>query len=152
MAMLESRFNRYACRYEPGYQWLYKPEMFAKRIKCTLDTMIAMQSTSYGLMQVMGAYLYEVGGPDHYDTWPTELIDPEINLEISCKILQKIHKKYKNPLDIYACYKWRNGGSVRRKNLGQYLNQKNVDHFADCYNEMPRDYGKMIKHVSRLTQ
>lgn len=127
IVLLESGGNPYAMRAEPSYPWLYKVIQLSKELKCTGPTMRQMQSTSWGLMQIMGAVAYELG----FKGWGSELCNPEINLEYGCRFLkQKIVKYGPNVFDIYAAY---NAGSVRMMTKDQYKNQANVTQFRNIY-------------------
>jgi hypothetical protein len=75
----ESGFNPLVIRYEPDYKYLFEIEKCRKLIGCTLETMVNMQKTSWGLCQIMGANFYEMGGKN----WATKLLDPEVNIVIS---------------------------------------------------------------------
>jgi hypothetical protein len=124
--LTESSGNEWAYRYEEGYPWLVTPNQIARKIGCSNDSMVAMQSSSWGLMQVMGANYYQLGGTGY----ATEMIRPSLGIEYGCKMLKKFALKYKEPKDIYAAY---NAGSVIKSSDGQYRNQLNVNHFFQNY-------------------
>lgn len=142
----ESNFECYACRYEPNYEWLHQPELIAKKLSSTIETHIAQQRTSWGLMQVMGANLYYIGGGEHFDTWPAELVEPELNLEIGCKMLLKLKKKWRYSLDLYAAY---NAGSVRKDRDGEYINKTAVDRFAKEFVSLPKTPDSIVQQLTR---
>lgn len=120
----ESGFNPLVIRYEEDYRYLYKLPEIRVSVGCTLSTMRTMQKTSWGLMQIMGAVYYELGGTN----WATILLQPDINIKFGCEYLAKIIKKQNLVYagDIYAAY---NSGAVRKMRSGQLVNQKNVDRF-----------------------
>ncbi len=120
----ESGFNPCVIRYEPDYKWLYKIEECRRLLGCTLDTMINMQKTSWGLGQIMGAVAYEMG----LKNWATKLLDPEMNIHFVCEYLKNIIDKHrpKDQKEVYAIY---NAGSLRYKSNGDLVNQANVDRF-----------------------
>lgn len=122
---LESGWNPWAVRNEPGYAWYYNtPKLTVKMLRTTL---VATQKMSYGLMQTMGSLYYEYG----YTGYCTELFNPELNLEIGCKHIVKKYNQYgPNPADVYAAY---NAGSVRKTTAGKYVNWRNVESFMKIY-------------------
>jgi len=124
----ESGFNSNAIRFEEHYKYLYSVEECAEIVGCTKDTMIMMQRTSWGLCQLMGAVYYEMQGK----TWATELMQPDVNLKFTCEYVNRLIDRWhlKSPELIYAAY---NAGSVRRREWGELVNQKNVDRFMQNY-------------------
>lgn len=123
----ESNWDQWAVKYEPGYRWAVKnPDL--NGFKCSKDTIDGMQSFSYGLCQIMGSHFYEFG----YKGFCTQLLEPNLNIEIACKLLKWLKEKWgDNPASLYAAY---NAGSVIMVD-GQYQNQENVDRFMDIYND-----------------
>lgn len=121
----ESNFEPLACRYEPGWNknWLVTPDVFAKSLGQSIQTEIVQQSTSFGLMQVMGAVARELGYKEHL----VGLCDPETGLHYGCKKLAQLVKKYPSLNDAVAAY---NAGSPRRQPNGLYTNQGYVDKIA----------------------
>lgn len=113
---VESRGNTWAARYEPGYPYLYRPKEMARAIGASLDTMLVLQRTSWGLMQVMGATAYDLG----FRGWPTALCDPATGIEYGCRYLARQAKRYKTLSDLIASY---NAGTVRTDEHGEYLNR-----------------------------
>lgn len=98
-------------------------------VGCTMDTMINMQRTSWGLCQIMGALYYELGGTN----WCTMLLDPEINLKFACEHIHNIidRQKITSHKELYASY---NSGYVRYMKDGTtFVNQSNVDRFMKTY-------------------
>jgi len=98
---IESGWNPWAVRYEPGYRWLYPHELVTldpavpaekKLIQEIMDergwpgtpeTETTLQRFSLGPMQAMGATMRERG----YNGWLPQLCDPEVNLEWGLKHL-----------------------------------------------------------------
>jgi hypothetical protein len=147
LAKFESDMNPFAVRYEKGYRWLYNPERMAKRHKVTTETMTALQSMSWGLLQVMGANLYDVGGADYFDHMPQELGETGVNLAIGCQIINRIKKRYERPNYIYSVY---NRGHLKIMPGGDFHNQENVDGFMFIYVDMPEYYEDILKYLTRL--
>lgn len=116
----ESGGNKYACRFEPHYKWLYKQKENAKDNGITEATETVFQMTSWGLCQVMGAVAREFGlkGPIF------QLLDEKTNMEIACKLLKRLASRYKEGNDIIAAY---NAGSPIKSMKGEYRNQNYVD-------------------------
>jgi len=101
---VESGWNPWAVRYEPDYKWLWgikeplttinglnivsfdlkNGPVLIDIIPSTPETELALQKTSWGLMQIMGAVARERG----FRGWLTELCDPSISLEWGCKHLR----------------------------------------------------------------
>lgn len=127
VARKESSLNTDAVRFEGDYQqhdrtftkvykWLYHPERFNASLGVDLDTEIAMQATSWGLMQVMGAVAREHGfaGPLH------KLCRPDLGLEYGCLHLTGYLKKYGKVEMALAAY---NGGPGAVNSDGTLDNQ-----------------------------
>ena len=86
----ESSANPYAIRVERGFWKRYSPN-YKKMIpqnhpaRRWLDFPDVFAS-SYGLMQIMFGVAYEHGFRRKF---PTELLDPEINIDMGCRILER---------------------------------------------------------------
>lgn len=121
MIYTESSANPGAIRFEPNYRWLYDPERFASQLGHTLDTEIALQKFSYGLLQIMGATARQQGM--HGNLF--KLLTPEIGVSWGCLYLRHLFDRYGNWLDAISAY---NQGDNRKYIItGQYKNQKYVD-------------------------
>jgi len=117
---VESSWNPYAVRYEPGYQWLYQPEKHAKRHGVTYDTEVALQRVSWGLLQVLGATARELG----FNLPLPALCEPQLGIEYGIRYLVGLKRNYMQRDDLIAAY---NAGSARKNAEGQYVNQRYVD-------------------------
>lgn len=94
----ESGLNQYACRFEPAYKWLFRPRDVKPAIS-SIETEIAMQKISWGLMQVMGGVFRELG----FDGWLSEISsNVDLQLDYGCKHLAKKIKAYGLPGGISA--------------------------------------------------
>jgi len=131
---VESGWNPWAVRHEPNYKWLYGK--LEDGYLGTVDTELAMQRTSWGLLQIMGAVARERG----FRGWLTELCDPAVNLEWGCKHLRWMidHNNayglpdYRiKPEDLAAAW---NGGKARFVD-GKYTNQSYVDRVVKAMEE-----------------
>lgn len=126
---IESNWITSAIRFEPHYQWLYKPEDFYKGLKISLETEKALQKFSYGPMQIMGAVARELGYKGHLHLLPLQV---EQSLYFSCLHFKKLHKKYEALDDAVASY---NAGSAKKNDLGLYTNQSYVNKFMEVYKD-----------------
>jgi soluble lytic murein transglycosylase-like protein len=114
---VESGWDPWAYRYEPAFEWLYKPEEMAKASGITLTSMRVLQKSSFGLCQLMGARALELGLKGS----PAKLFDEATNLEFGCRHFATLMARYDDRSDQIAAY---NAGSARREPLtGLYVNQ-----------------------------
>jgi len=121
----ESSFNPYACRYEPNYKWLYKPEEFYVSYSSTVETEIQFQKCSLGLMQLMGAVYREYG---YKRPLPAVFEDIEAQVSYGIKHFAKFYHRYESITAAIASY---NAGSPRKTQTGRYVNQRYVDKVLD---------------------
>jgi len=87
-----------------------------------------INDASYGLMQVLAATASWMAGRE---VSPSELYDPDLNIQLGTKYLAYQQKRYSSMSDVVAAY---NAGSVRRKSDGTYINQAYVDRVITLYN------------------
>ncbi len=125
MVMVESGGNPNAKRYEAGYKWPLSAEMtkkYADRLGIDFETEYKEESTSWGLVQVMGTVAREHGFLNRLPM----LCNPSIGLEYGCMHLGKMLKRWPLWKDAVSAY---NQGSPRKKDDGSndYKNQKYVD-------------------------
>jgi soluble lytic murein transglycosylase-like protein len=113
---VESALDASAIRFEPTYKWLYNPSIFAKRLKITLETEIALQRFSIGPCQIMCAVIREQGYIGHLNVIQN---DPAFALNAGARHLKGYLVKYPNRLDAIAAW---NAGSPRRASNGDYVN------------------------------
>lgn len=116
----ESSFDPLAVRYEPGWNYLYKIELFASMNHITAATEKALQCFSYGPGQLMGSVLRELGFTDNLLLIPGT---PELGVYYCCVKLKQLFEKYKSTDEVIAAY---NAGSPRMVN-GLFANQNYVD-------------------------
>ena len=117
----ESDGEVYTQRYEPDFRYFFDPISFSRRLRISVETERMCQSTSYGLMQVMGAVFRERG----FVRYLAECFDPVINIEYGCKHLQSFYQRYNNIIDAVASY---NAGSPRKvPDSNMYINQHYID-------------------------
>lgn len=111
----ESNFNPLAIRYEPDFK--YHVNFYP--VGCSKATEDILQKFSFGIMQIMGCVLRELG----YDKVLTDILtDLECQLDYSCKHLSKKISKY-GEFDGIASY---NSGSPVKTSTGLLVNQKYV--------------------------
>ena len=123
---VESSWNPWAIRVERGFWSRYWTGIKALFIRTPEKdekwlTYPDLVSASYGLMQLMLTTAMEMGFRFQY---PTELLDPEKNIHMGCKLLKILHDKYKNWNDAVSAY---NQGNPRKNLDGTYRNQQYVD-------------------------
>jgi soluble lytic murein transglycosylase-like protein len=126
----ESNGNAAAMRFEPGFRYEFQPSLFATRLGITWDTEKVLQSSSIGLMQVMGVTARELGhaGP------LTDLLDPKIGLDYGCRKLRKLTEIHPTTDVVVAAY---NAGSPRRTADGvAFVNQEYVDRVMGYYRDL----------------
>lgn len=119
----ESGGNPWAIRYEPAFYSRYVIDNPPKgRGTCSDDTESRMQAASWGLMQIMGATARNAG---FNGVFLSELCDPKVGIEWSCKHLAGLAARYhRNWRDVAAAY---NAGSVKKEASGAYRNQDYVE-------------------------
>lgn len=117
IVMKESSGDCFATRFEPKYQWLSAPDVHAKNLRISFDTEIIHQKTSWGLCQIMGGVLRELGFCDHIPRACT----PALNLSYGAKLLARLQQKYPRVEDAVAAY---NAGSPRDENLDGRLDNE----------------------------
>ena len=110
---VESSFNEYAFRYEPGYKWLVGDQTVLSGTERT------GQMCSWGLMQIMGGVARQYGYAGDFP----KLCDPQVNLNYGMTHLRNFYRKYGNWPDAIASY---NAGRPVKQG-DTYLNQTYVD-------------------------
>lgn len=121
MCDVESSFQPLSARFEPGYRYLFSPDVFARKLVQSLDTEKTQQMMSWGLMHIMGGTARECG---YIDYLPGLGADPELGLQFGCIYLYKLRNRYPLGMDAVAAY---NAGSPRKDATGRYVNQGYVD-------------------------
>lgn len=124
---VESSFNEYALRFEPGYPYLWKPSEFAKAQGITKASEKICQQFSVGLMQVMFATARWQG----FDGSFAEFFDPFINIEFGAKyFISKLHDYDHDYESAIAAY---NRGSVEYDDEGRFINESYVSRVLEAY-------------------
>jgi soluble lytic murein transglycosylase-like protein len=125
----ESKQNRYAVRYEPGWEYLLNPGHYAAWNGTTEATEIELQKMSWGLGQLMGSVARELGheGP------MGQLFDPAVNIALICLKIKNIMHQAKTDLkeDIFSCYNGGLGSLLNKKD--EYPNQEYVNSCLEHY-------------------
>jgi hypothetical protein len=116
----ESGGNKNAARFEPDYKYLVVPDKYAREQGISQLTELMFQKTSWGLAQIMGGVAREHG----FQGSLIELVEPELNLTLACKHIQKLSNRWKDRADFIAAY---NAGSPVKQLDGKYKNQQYVD-------------------------
>jgi soluble lytic murein transglycosylase-like protein len=125
IAQTESSLNPWCVRFEPTWLYYYLPAKYASKLGITTSTERNLQSTSFGLMQVMGGVARELG----FDEELVQLCDPELGIQYGCLKLVEIKKRYSDEQDIISAY---NGGSISKNMNGKYGNQSYVDKVTEA--------------------
>ena len=126
----ESKGQIYATRFEPKYKWLYEVDKFTHYLN-SRATEVALQSCSYGLMQIMGAVVRELG----YTDYLAKIYRPDINIYYGCMYLDKLRKRWPDRRDFVAAY---NGGSPRK------INGKLEDDLQDYVDSVLKYYHDLL--------
>lgn len=119
--MKESSWNDNVVRYEPNYAWVVDIKGFARRLNASEVTEKALQMTSWGLCQIMGAVAREY----NYQGWLTDLLKPEFNVRYGGMHLKAYLARH--PAGITDAISSYNQGTPRKDPKGKYLNQGYVD-------------------------
>lgn len=90
VCIVESDGNPWATRFEPQWHWLLNPLNYAAMVNTTERTEIIHQQTSWGLMQLMGTVLRELG---HVLPLP-QALEPNTNIYYGCLKLSQLMKRY----------------------------------------------------------
>ena len=120
IVVAESAADPAAVRYEPHVgKYVRDPDKHRPR-GCSAETERRLQMMSFSLMQVMGFNIRAMG----FTGWLTEYLDPAKGLEVGCRFLADLLKRWPKIEDAVSAY---NQGSPRRGEDGRYRNQAYVD-------------------------
>lgn len=121
IVQVESSWNPWVTRYERGFFHLMGTTKYAARNQINAETETVLQQMSWGLGQVMGGTARFLG----YEGPLTGLVDPQMNLHLTCLYFAKnCKRRYDKLEEQIAAY---NAGSVIYNQKGQLHNQKYVD-------------------------
>lgn len=123
-AEIETGWLADATRFEPAWNYLLTPELFAKKLGISLATEIQLQKFSWGPLQIMGSVARELG----FDGNLPGLIYPELGLKFGGLQVLRMMKVHKLTTDMVSSYN--QGHPVRDLESGKYLNQGYVDNFT----------------------
>jgi hypothetical protein len=96
----ESNMNPWVTRFEPKWKWFVTPENFAKKNMISNKTEINQQMTSFGLMQVMGCVIRELGFTDNLN----KILIPENSIKYGAMKLKSLLDKYVDLPTALAAY------------------------------------------------
>lgn len=120
LILKESSARPLALRFEPKYRWHYRIDDYVQ-FNYNYNTEKALQSFSYGPIQIMGAVARELG----YQGSLMELRKAEFGTFWGMCHLGRLYEKYGNWPDAISSY---NQGSPRKKLLtGKYKNHSYVE-------------------------
>lgn len=125
IVQVESGGDPWAVRYEATFSWISNPARHAANNRTTVETEIQLQRFSYGLCQIMGGKLRDMG-------FQAELplaFDPSMNLEYGAELLQRLTASYPVLQDAISAY---NAGSPIKNTDGSYINQVYVDKVTEA--------------------
>lgn len=133
----ESSGNTFATRFEPeAYargSYFVSPREWATKLLITEVTEKIQQYQSWGLMQLMGFKARELGFTGYFPM----LCEPEINVELGCKLLKSLFERYETEEEVISAY---NQGSPRKTPGGFFENQKNyVDPVCKFIRELRKE-------------
>lgn len=132
IASVESKFDAWAARFEPKWKYFVTPEKYSRSLGITLQTETMFQQTSWGLMQVMGSVMRELGYQDHLNSGAAI----EVGARYGCAKLKTLLNRYPKEEDAISAY---NAGSLIVAD-GKYKNQQYVDKVNEVLS------GLRIKH------
>lgn len=130
---IESNFNTLAHRYEPNWHYFLPDDeikRFAAHNGLSIQTERIDESTSFGLMQVMGSVARELGHVGNL----AALYDPAYGIHYGCLKLKLEMRKYPKLEDAISSY---NQGSPRKAG-GLYENAEYVDSVLNIYNGLKK--------------
>lgn len=129
MIMVESSGNACAIKHEPGWDYVWKEQIFEELVGSYFPTEREGQKTSWGLMQVMGTVAREYG----FRGWFPELCDPKIGIYYGVKYFKSQLERYGTIENAISAYNW---GSVELTPGRMYKNQRYVDKVMRYYREV----------------
>jgi hypothetical protein len=126
LTMNESSGNPWAYRFEPLVAskgtYLILPSEHAIRLNISANSETMLQSSSFGLTQIMGFTAREL----LFQGMLTELFDPKLNLQYGARKFKKLLNRFGTEINAVAAY---NAGSPRLLKGGKFENQAYVDRF-----------------------
>lgn len=119
---VESGWDNWAVRFEPGWKWHLNVMQWAKRVNVSTATETICQQMSWGLMQVMGTVARELG----YEKDLPGLCAPATGIQFGCKKLKQNYVRYGCMKKALAAY---NAGNPKSK-AGQLYAEKVYSHIT----------------------
>lgn len=130
IASVESAFDPLAVRFEPAWDYLISPSVYAASLNISQLTEETLQKMSWGCMQVMGSVARELG----YDENLVNLTRPELGARYGCMKLKSLSVKYSQEENLISAY---NAGTPGKAN-GVYRNQRYVTTVSDALARLRR--------------
>lgn len=90
IVQVESSYDPWATRFEPGWKWFVSLKTLVKVIRTTEMTEHIHEQTSWGLMQVMGAVAREL----EFKRPLPSICVPAVGLQLGCMKLSRLVKRY----------------------------------------------------------
>lgn len=118
----ESHGESFKPHLDPGWRYFWYPKDFAEKLLISTETESALQSMSWGCMQVEGAVARQHGFKDDIP----KLCQAELSIQYGCVHLKwlRTYKNCETESDLIASY---NEGHPGKTSGGLYLNQPYVD-------------------------
>ena len=126
VAQIESAFDPFAIRYEPGWKYFTDTVRYAELNMIAQQTEKILQACSFGVMQVMGAVARELGFRENL----LKLSRVSVGSEYGCLKLSQLLRKYGTEEEAVSAY---NAGSPRRTPENTFVNQAYVDKIFAVY-------------------
>lgn len=118
--LVESGGQPYKTRFEPGWKYFSDVEKWAQTLGTTVQTEHVLQQFSWGLAQLMGSVMRELGFTGDLP----EACDIKINTYYAAKKLKILFSKYTDIKDVAAAY---NAGVPVKDQSGKFRNQAYVN-------------------------
>jgi soluble lytic murein transglycosylase-like protein len=117
----ESGGNPYALRYEPTFSYFVDSSHLASILGISQDTEHVTQAMSWGLSQMMGGLLRQIG----FRGYMGAMFVPETSILWTTTYLASLARISSVPSDLFAM--WNGGQGARVKENGLYRNQQYVN-------------------------
>jgi hypothetical protein len=130
IAYCESRFNPYVVSFESKWSYFYNVPQFSTSLVITRASEQALQSMSWGPLQVMGSVCRELGYLDYLNKLGT---DYSQSILYGLLKIKSLINKYSDIHDVVSSY---NQGSPIKRITGLYKNQEYVDNVMRYYSSL----------------
>lgn len=139
IVQVESSWNPWVTRYERNFVNVASPSKYCAKNKINRETEIILQQMSWGLGQIMGGTARFLG----YEGPLTVLVDPAINLHLTCEYFVRICKKYNKVEEQLVAY---NAGTVIYNQAGILTDKAYADKVMKALSARNIDTKSEIQH------